>query len=108
MSSSALENQLDGVNGAVPIASLSCEALFAGARDDVVLRPAIVVGCAPLGGNPAALLEALEHRVERALVDVKRVARELLDALTDAPAVHRLQGQGLEHEHLERARNERD
>src|SRR3954470_23239721 len=103
-----LENELDGGHRPVPIASFTCETLFTGASDDVVLRAAIVVGRSPFSGHPAALLEALEDRIERALVDVERVARELLDALADSPAVHRLEGQGLEHEHLEGAWNERD
>ena len=44
----------------------------------------------------------MERRIERALVDLEDVARDLLDALGDAPAVHCLEGQCLEDEHVER------
>jgi len=38
------------------------------------------------------------------LADLKGVARHLLNAMTDPPAVHRRERQCLEHEHVERAR----
>jgi hypothetical protein len=43
----------------------------------------------------------VERWVEGALVDLEHATRHLLDALTDAPAVHRLEGHGLEDEEVE-------
>src|SRR4051812_31191049 len=40
--------------------------------------------------------------VERSLVDLQDVARDLLNALRDAPTVHGLEREGLEDEHVER------
>ena len=43
----------------------------------------------------------MERRVKRALVDLEDVLRELLDALGDAPAVHRARGKGLQDQDVE-------
>src|ERR1041384_4272997 len=45
----------------------------------------------------------MERRVERSLIDLEHAARDLLDALADAPAVHGLEGRGLEDEEVEGA-----
>ena len=52
---------------------------------------AIVLGRAPVRRDPALVLEAVERRIERALPDPQQVVRDLLDALRDRPAVHRLE-----------------
>src|SRR5690606_35969118 len=58
---------------------------------------------APPGRDPPPVLEAVKRRVEGALVDPQHVARELLDALGDAPPVHRLQRQGPQDQEVQRA-----
>ena len=60
------------------------------ARQRVELGAAVVVGGAPLGLDPAAPLEAVQRRIERALLHAQGVARDQLDALRDRPAVLRL------------------
>ena len=47
--------------------------------------------------------QAVQGRVERSLVDLEHAAGPLLDALGDAPSVHGLDLERLEHEHVERA-----
>src|SRR5439155_26114690 len=73
------------------------------ARETIVLRVAMILRRAPLALDPSLLLEALERGVERSLIDVEHTPRELLDALADAPAVHRLERQCLEDEQIERS-----
>ena len=45
----------------------------------------------------------MESRIERALVDPHRVARNLFEALCDAVAVRGLERQDLENQHVESA-----
>ena len=84
-------------------ASSSLELPPAGARQRVVARAAVVLGDLPLGSNQALALEPVERGIERALPELQHALGPLLDPLGDAPAVHRLELQRLEHEHVERA-----
>ena len=56
----------------------------------VVLGPPAQLRDGPLGFDPSLVLEAMERRVERALVDLQDILGDLLDALGDRPAVQRL------------------
>src|SRR5207302_4811035 len=88
---------------AVPILRLDLKPFAAGARELVVLCAAIVVGRTPRGTDPSAALEPMQCRVERALWNLKRVARDLVDALGNPPAVHRLERERFENQEIERA-----
>ena len=70
---------------------------------EVVARPAVVLGDPPLRVDPALPLHALERRIQRALLDREHVARHGLDPLGQPPPVHRLQRERAQHEELERA-----
>jgi len=50
----------------------------------------------------AALLDPIERRVERPLLDVQHLAGQLPDALNDAVPMERPYGQSLENEQVER------
>jgi hypothetical protein len=52
------------------------------------------------------VLEAIERGVQRALLDVERAARDLLDAREHGVAVQLAQRDGLEDQQVERARQE--
>src|SRR5687768_9936397 len=103
MASRRPQDELDHVHVAPPLLRLRAEGPAPGARELVVLRPPPVLGGAPLALDPPLLLEPLEGRVERALADVQRVARELLDPLRDGPPVHGLERQRLEDQQVQRA-----
>jgi hypothetical protein len=45
----------------------------------------------------------MQRWVERALVDLQHVARDLLNALRDSPAMHGLERERLEDQHVQRA-----
>src|SRR5579864_2836033 len=74
---------------ALPAFGFSSELFFAGACQRVVAGAAIVFRSAPLGRNPAALFEAQECGVERALIQLEKVFGNLLDALGDTVTVKR-------------------
>ena len=101
-----LENPRHGVGHPGPVLALFDELALAVAREPVVLGLTVVLRRVPFRIDPALLLQAMERRVERPLVDPQDVARDLLDALRDAPAVHRLERQRLQDEHVERALQE--
>ena len=76
----------DGVREPLPAARLFDQLLAAGLGQLVELRLAVVVGVAPLRGDQPLLLEPVQRRVERALVDLQDVARDLLDAAARCPS----------------------
>src|SRR5215510_823153 len=102
------ENEVYSAREFLPLRTLSGELFAAGARDGVVARLAVVLGGVPLGRNPSARDEAVQRRVERALVHTQQPVGAALDQLGDAPTVHGAQLENLEDEHLERAFNDFD
>src|SRR5262249_46273969 len=58
-------------------------------------------GRLPARGHESLVLEAIERRVERALVEPKHALRSLLEPFRDSPAVHGAQLERLEDEHVE-------
>ena len=79
-----------------------------GARERVVLRAAILFGDAPLGLDPALMLETMQGRIQRTLVNLQHIARHLANAPRDGPAVLGLQLQRLQNQQVERALDEVD
>src|SRR5689334_5982629 len=92
------ENGVHRTGEAPPERRLRGELLAAFLGDAVELCAAVVLGDAPFRGDPPAIFQAMEGGVEGALVDLEHVARDLLDALSHAPSVHRLEGERLEDE----------
>ena len=74
-----------------------------GAGERIELRTARVLGLAPLGVEPSGALQPLQRGEKRARVHLEHTTRDLLDAAGDAEAVHGLEAQRLENEHVERA-----
>jgi hypothetical protein len=49
------------------------------------------------------VLQSLQRGIERALIDLERVARDFLNALADAPPVHGREGERFEGEKVDGA-----
>src|SRR5215813_9591492 len=96
----------NGCNPALPIRSFKLELLPACARERVKPGAARILGLAPLGIEPSCTLQTLQRGQERAGVDLKHAAGDLLDPPGDAEAVHGLQAQGFENQHIEGALND--
>src|ERR1017187_4233848 len=79
----------DGYRQALPFLPLGLQLLAPRGGQAVVLGLALVFAFAPLGGDPAAVLQPVQPRIERPLRDLQRVLRDLLDAQQDAVAVQR-------------------
>src|SRR5438552_4488707 len=80
-----------------------CEQLLAPrTRQRVKLRLAVIFRSAPLGSDPATLLEPQQGGIKRALVELEQVFRDLLDTLGNAIAVQRAYGvKGLQNNEVE-------
>src|SRR5689334_8650065 len=98
---SVAEYAVYGRRRAVPLLYLGIELFAPFSRDPVIARLPIVLAHAPLGANPAAAQHRLQRRIERPLVHVEDVARDLAEPEREPPAVHRLFAEQLESEHFE-------
>ena len=68
---------------ALPLGDFGVELFASGPGQRIEAGAPVVLGCAPFGRNPALVLEAVQRRVERALLDAQQIIRNLLDALGD-------------------------
>src|SRR5688572_24724374 len=88
---SAFQHELDRLGEALPLVDLEAERAPSLSSDGIVACAAVVLGGLPVALDVALVLEALEGGVEGALVHIEPPLGELLDAFTEAPAVHRLE-----------------
>src|SRR5687768_4720321 len=93
----------DGADATRPVFGFDIESLPPRTRERVVPCSARACGLAPFGIEQAGALEALERGEERSRIDLEHAAGDLLDATRDPEAVHGLEAQRLEDEHVERA-----
>ncbi len=70
-----------------------------GKRIELRLTPGLALRS--LRFDPALLLQAVQSRIERALLHLQHFAGDLLDALGDSPAVAALNGEGLKNQEIE-------
>ena len=97
------KDQCNGRGHLLPVRQFFFELLAAGFREGVKLGAAIIFGGAPFRADPFLAFQAIERGIERALLDLQDVARDLLDALGDAPAVHRFERESFQDQQIERA-----
>src|SRR5262245_4346545 len=88
---------------AVPLVGLVTELLPPRLGQHVELRPAVVLGRVPLGGEPPGFLEAVECRKEGARLHDECASGELLDAARDTESVELAGRERFENQEIERA-----
>src|ERR1017187_953739 len=98
-----LENQRHGGGEPVPIRRFGLELLASQTRQRIEFCFAAGFGFAPLGLQPSALFEAVEGGIERPLLHLQDVARDLLDALRDAVPMRRFERHDFQDQHVEGA-----
>src|SRR5438105_3219151 len=76
------------------------------ARERIKFRAAAEFAGLPFGRDPAFLLELVQRRVERSVADLQHVARDLLQALADGPAVEWLESENFQQQEVESALDE--
>ena len=62
----------------------------------------------PLGLEPTAILQAVKGGIERALMNLKKIFRDLLQSLGDGVTVAGAEGDDLENQHVEGSAEEFD
>src|ERR1700759_2442435 len=93
----------DGACHLAPAAGFEREAAAAGSGEAVVLGLAVVLARAPVGGEPAAVLQAMERGIERALLDFEHVFGGTLNDFGDGVAMCIAGGERAQDHHVERA-----
>src|SRR4051812_20429210 len=97
------QDSIDGADDLVPAVRLFDELRTSVRRQPVVARAPVVLGGSPERRDPAAVLEAMERRIQRAVLDAEHFVRLVFDRVRDRVTVGRPQDEGFEHQHVERA-----
>src|SRR5206468_5866763 len=100
------EHAGDGGRLTLPFLGGPGERPAASRRERVVFRAPAVLSRSPLSGDFAIPLETPERGEERTGVDTQSPAADLLQPYTNAVAMHRLEGERPEDQHVERALHE--
>src|SRR5262249_977239 len=79
----------NGQGEPIPALFIGCELFTSCPSQRVELGPAADLGHSPFGTDPPALLDPVDRRVERALLDLKQLIRQMPNALDDDVAVER-------------------
>src|SRR5438067_1287564 len=98
-----LQQPRDGGGAARPLGGLDRQLLSAGARQRIEPRAPRVLGLPPFAVHPAGAFQPLQRHQQRAGIHLEHAAGHLLDAARDAEAVHWLEAERLQNEHVERA-----
>src|SRR5206468_6592611 len=96
-----LEDSRYGGREMGPLGGLQSQLLSTGIRETVELGFSAELGRAPFGFDPPPFFHSVEGGVERALLDLNRIAGRFLEPSGDRIAVARAQAQGLEHERVQ-------
>src|SRR5215469_2712331 len=98
----------DGCRQPAPLAGFAMQ-LFA-SRFGQLIKPSLTVvfAGAPFSCDPAADLESLQRRVERAVVDQQHIIRLLLDSARDPLAMPAAQDQRAQDKEIKRSLEQRD
>src|SRR5262245_43899982 len=96
----------DGCREPIPVGALLLELPAPEARQRIEARVAAGVGRRPRRAEPAALLEAMQRRIERPLLHLHDVAGHLLQPPRDRVAVDRTERDDFQDQHVERALQE--
>src|SRR6266566_3223199 len=97
------QHQRDRLRQALPICPFALQLPASRPRQLVEFGVAARFGGFPFGLEPSARLETVESRIERALLDLKNVLRDLLQPLRNGVAVQWAERGHLKNQHVERA-----
>jgi len=97
-----VQDSSDALCHAVPLFGFAFRPALSGRGKPVILRLPIVFRLAPFASDPALVFQAIRRRIQRALLNLQTIFRNLLDAQQNAVAVQWAEGNGLEDQHVER------
>src|SRR5579862_1161424 len=97
------QDSANGAGEAAPIGGLHFQLLAPGSGQMVEARAAAQLGNAPFGFDPTLMLQTVQRRIKRALIDLQNLFGDLLDAFGNSPAVQRAGLQRPEDQEIESA-----
>src|SRR6185437_14921478 len=100
---SSIQSRGDRSRQAVPARCFLTQPATASGGERVVLCPAIILALAPFSGDQILVFQPVQRGIQGPLRDIERLSRNLLNAKQHAISVQRLQGDGFEDQHVERA-----
>src|SRR5213079_2969488 len=101
-----LNNPRNGARKPAPVVCFFFELLTPEPCERIIFRPPAILGCFPLGCNPALLLQLVQSRVQRSVAHLQHIARHLLQSLAYREAVHRFNRQNFQKQHVQRPLHE--
>src|SRR5258708_5200260 len=99
----AVENAAHDLRHPVPVVGFSLESPLSRRAELVELGLALIVGLTPLAFYQSLMLQPIQRRIQRALLDLKLIAGNLLYTQQHSVPMQRPQGYRLQNEHVERA-----
>src|SRR5437660_11280893 len=87
LTSRVVQDQYGRRRESLPVCLLALQVLFSGLRKGIIFGTAVILGLAPLGGDPALWFQAVARGVKLPLIDLQQLCRDLADSLSDGPAV---------------------
>lgn len=87
----------------IPTAGLMSELLATGRSEAIVAGLAIILGRAPEGGDPTAVLEAVQRRVQRSVFHLQNFRRTVLNDVRNRVAVRGPWVERLEDQQVQRS-----
>src|SRR5262249_41610607 len=97
------EDDTDRLRQTLPVRDFVLEPVTARRCETVVLRFPVILRFSPLGGDETLMFETVQGGVQRSLLDLQRISRQLLNAQQDAVPVQGTEGNCLENQEVERA-----
>src|SRR5262245_56198833 len=93
---SRVQNLADRGGQSAPRIFLGLQLFMPASGQLIIFRSPIVLGSVPTGLNPPASFQTVKSWIQRSLLDLQRIARQLLNAFGDRPSVLRPEGYGFE------------
>src|SRR6185312_14349554 len=100
------QNEIDRARKAAPIGLLGFELFLSRFRQRIKLGLTAVFGTCPFRFDPALLFQAMQCRIQRPLLHLQHLVRNLLNAFGDRPAVLWLKGDCAHDQQIEGALHE--
>src|SRR5208283_5819853 len=97
------QNALDRGCQPIPLGGFFCQLFAAGCCQGIEPGPTVAGGNSPLGGDPAALFQALKRGIESAVLDEQLLLPALLDGTSDALAVLGTKDEGAKDQQIKSA-----
>ncbi|SPE38512.1 hypothetical protein SBA3_290043 [Candidatus Sulfopaludibacter sp. SbA3] len=96
-----IQDTADRPHNLLPAGGLRCQLLAALSRQAVILRLAVVFGGSPERGDPPAVIQAMQRRIEGAVLNLQHLFGTPLDRVSDRLSMSGTQDQGPEDQHVQ-------